>query len=157
MNQTEQDQPGERHDIVLKRRRGDLQAFDRRQHRDRRRDQRVAIEERGADDAEQDDGKALAADRAIGKGHQRKRPAFAVIVGAEQDQHVFDRDDQNQRPDDERQNAEDHRLERSLTASLRGMQVGSCRCRHRRRRCSRASAPKNCGAALPQGWSRWQR
>ena len=119
--ETEQDQHGQRHDIVLKRRRGDLQAFDRRQHRDRRRDQRVAVEECGADDAEQDDGEALAADRAIGERHQRERAAFAVIVGAEQDQHVFDGDDQDQRPDDERQDAEDHRLERSLAASRRRM------------------------------------
>ena len=119
--ETEQDQHGQRHDIVLKRRRGDLQTFDRRQHRDRRRDQRVAVEECGADDAEQDDGEALAADRAIGERHQRKRTAFAVIVGAEQDQHVFDGDDQDQRPDDQRQDAEDHRLERSLAASRRRM------------------------------------
>ena len=119
--EAEQDQHGERDDIVFERRRGDLQAFDRRQHRDRRRDQGVAIEERGADDAEQDDGEALAADRAIGERHQRERAAFAVIVGAEQDQHIFDGDDQDQRPDDERQDAEDHRLERSLAASRRGM------------------------------------
>jgi hypothetical protein len=119
--ETEQDQHGQRHDIVLERRRGDLQTFDRRQHRDRRRDQRVAVEECGADDAEQDDGEALAADRAIGERHQRKRAAFAVIVGAEQDQHVFDGDDQDQRPDDQREDAEDHRLERSLAAARRGM------------------------------------
>ena len=55
---------------------------------------------------------ALAAERAIGERHQGKRAAFAVIVGAEQDQHVFDGDDEEQRPDDERQNAQDHRLGR---------------------------------------------
>ena len=43
----------ERDDEGLERRRRELQPFDRRQHRDRRRDDRVAIEQRGAGHAEQ--------------------------------------------------------------------------------------------------------
>jgi hypothetical protein len=62
---------------------------------------------------------ALAAERAIGERHQGKRAAFAFIVGAEQDEHVFDGDDEEQRPDDERQNAQDHRLGRALAATGR--------------------------------------
>ena len=37
---------------------------------------------------------------------QRQRAALAVVVGAQQDQHVFDRDDDDQRPQDQRQHAE---------------------------------------------------
>jgi len=63
------------------------------------------VEQGGADDAEHDDDKALAAERAIGKRHQGECAAFAVVVGTEQDKHVFDGDDEEERPDDERQNA----------------------------------------------------
>ena len=38
---------------------------------------------------------------------KRKRPAFAAIVGAHRHQHIFDGDDQHQRPEDQAQHAED--------------------------------------------------
>ena len=117
--QGEQNQKGKRDDVSSKGGRGDGKSFHRRQHRDRRRDQGVAVEQCGADNAEQDDSQALAAERAIGERHQGERAAFAVIVGAEQDQHVFHGDDEDQRPDDERQNAEDHRLGRGLATARR--------------------------------------
>ena len=41
--------------------------------------------------------------------HQRKRPALALVVGVEQDQHVLERDDEQQRPGHQREDAE-HRL-----------------------------------------------
>ena len=37
---------------------------------------------------------------------QRERAALAVVVGAQQDQHVFERDGDDQRPHDQRQHAE---------------------------------------------------
>ena len=46
------------------------------------------------------------AERAGGQGRQRERAALAVVVGAQQDQHVFQRDDDDQRPQDQRQHAE---------------------------------------------------
>ena len=58
--QRDQDDDGERHDVGLEGRRRDLQALDRRQHRDRRRDDRIAVEQRGADDAEQDEARRAA-------------------------------------------------------------------------------------------------
>ena len=39
-----------------------------------------------------------------GKGHHA---AFAVIVGAQDDHHIFERDDQHERPEDEADNPED--------------------------------------------------
>jgi hypothetical protein len=41
---------------------------------------------------------------------QRKRAALAIAVGAKQDDHIFDGDDENERPDNERQDAEDRLL-----------------------------------------------
>ena len=53
--QRQQDDDGGRHHVVVHRRRGDIEAFERRQHGDRRRDRAVAIDQRGAEKAEQDD------------------------------------------------------------------------------------------------------
>ena len=39
---------------------------------------------------------------------KRQRTALAVVVGAQDEQHVLDRDDHDQRPEDERHDAEDH-------------------------------------------------
>jgi hypothetical protein len=54
---------------------------------DCRSDQRVAVKQRGADDAKKDDNHALAAECATGERHQNGVP-FAIIVGTQQDQHV---------------------------------------------------------------------
>ena len=117
--QAEQDHHRQRDDVRLESGSNDLEAFDRRQHRDRRGDHGIAVEQRGADDAEQDDGEALAPERAIGERHQGKCSTLAVIVGAKQDQHVFDGDDEDERPDDQRQDAEDGGLACGLTAARR--------------------------------------
>ena len=91
--QRDQDDDGERHHVVLERRRRQLQPLDRRQHRDRRRDHRVAEEHRRADDAEQQHDTGAPPERARGQRGERQRAALAVVVGAQQDQHVFDGDD----------------------------------------------------------------
>jgi hypothetical protein len=105
--QGEQDEDGQRNHKALESRRYHLKSFNRRQYRQRWRDHRIAIKQRGADHAEQDDGEAFSSERAMRESHQGKRSAFAVIIGAEQDDHVFHRDDEEQRPDDEREDAED--------------------------------------------------
>ena len=51
--QADQHRQRERHDVRLELRRGDLETFDRAQHRDRRRDDAVAVEERRTEDAGQ--------------------------------------------------------------------------------------------------------
>ena len=50
--QTEEDHAGERDDVALERRGRDLEALHRAEHRDRRRDQTVAVEEAGPEHAE---------------------------------------------------------------------------------------------------------
>ena len=55
------------------------------------------------------------AERALRQRHQRQRAALAVVVGAQQDHDVFERDDDDQRPEDQRQDAE-HRLARRRAA-----------------------------------------
>ena len=107
---------GERHDVVLERRRHELETFDRRQHRDRRRDHGVAEEHRGADHAEHQHERRAPAERARRERRERERAALAVVVGAQQDQHVFERDDDDQRPQDHRQHAE-HDLARDRPGS----------------------------------------
>ena len=42
-----------------------------------------------------------------GQRHQRHDAAFAAVVGAQHESHVFDGNHENQRPEDQRQNAED--------------------------------------------------
>ena len=92
------------------------------------------------------------AERARRQRRQRQRAAFAVVVGAQQDEHVFDRDDDDQRPQDQREHAE-HDLARdragfAAAPPLREThRAGWCRCRHRRRRRCRASSARMLGWA----------
>ena len=55
--------------------------------------------------SDEDEGRAPA-ERAGGERSQRQRAALAVIVGAQQDQHVFERDRDDQRPQNQREHAE---------------------------------------------------
>ena len=106
----EQQDQRDRDHIGLEQRGRDLQAFDRAQHRDRRGDHPVAVEQRGANQARRHDPEialAVPAGRAQHQRGQRQQAAFAAVVGAHDDRDVFDRDDQHQRPEDQRQRAED--------------------------------------------------
>ena len=154
--QHDQDHDGQRHDVGIERRRHDLEAFDRRQHRERRRDHRVAVEQRAADDAEQHQRAGALPMRVLRQRHQRQRAALAVVVGAQQDDDVFERDDDDQRPQDQRQHAEHGLAGRRAVGADRGVhrlaearRAGWCRCRHRRRRCCRASAARSRLRAAP--------
>ena len=104
--QADQDGNGQRHDVVLERGRDELQSFDRRQHGNRRRDHRVAQEHGSADDAEQEDQRGAPPECARRQRGQGQRAALPVVVGPQQQQHVFDRDHDDQRPQDQRQHAE---------------------------------------------------
>ena len=63
--------------------RGDLEALDRRQHRDRRRDHAVAVEQRGAEQAEQHERPMCARPdlAAVEQRQQGQDAALAVVVG----------------------------------------------------------------------------
>ena len=99
--------PGQ-HEVLQPRRR-DGETFHRAEHGDRGSDEAVAEEQRGAEHA---DGAhrcphAPVAAGARQQGTQREHAAFAAIVGAQHDGDVLDRDDQDQRPEDQRQQADD--------------------------------------------------
>ena len=83
-----------------------LEAFDRGEHRDRRRDHRVSEKHRSANDAKQEHQRSAPAQRAARQRGERERAAFPVVVRAQEDQHVFDGDHDDQRPQDQRQHAE---------------------------------------------------
>ena len=62
-----------------------------------------------------------AAEAAAHQGDERQDPALALVVGAQHEGDIFDRDDDRQRPEDQRQHAE-HLLGRGRRAAGRGMQ-----------------------------------
>jgi hypothetical protein len=80
-------------------------------------DRTVAVKQRRADDAEQYDGPACTRDGTMRERHQRKRAALALVVGAQENENVFGRDDEQQCPNDQRENAEDRLLGRRVAAS----------------------------------------
>ncbi len=104
--QHQQNEHGQRHDIGIEGGGDELDAFDCRQHRQRRRDHGVAVKQRTADNAEQDDGAAALADRTLRQRHQRQCASLAMVIGAQQDHHVFQRDDDDQRPQDQGENTQ---------------------------------------------------
>jgi hypothetical protein len=92
----------------LESRRRDFQSFHRGQHGDRRRDEPVAVEERSAEEA--DEQQETGADRvplaAQHQCHQCHDAAFALVVRAHDEGDVLDRHDDHQRPEHQRQDAE---------------------------------------------------
>ena len=91
---------------MVYRRRGDIEAFERRQHGNRRRDRAVAIDQRGAEQAQHDDHRPPPLLDAQER-HQGEDAALAVVIDGHGDGDVFDRRDQEQGPDHQRQDAED--------------------------------------------------
>jgi hypothetical protein len=103
----------------------DLESFDRAQHRDRRGQHAIAVEQRGAEQPGPENPAVGASQRRPQRQHhQRQDAALAAVVGAHQHDHVLDRDDQGQRPGDQRQDAVNprHRDHRSLKALLDGVE-----------------------------------
>ena len=108
--QPDQDHDRERHDGRRKRRRVGLQAFDGAEHRDGRRNRAVTIEQGGADEADDQQFRAPCSGLRMARVQQRQQrddAAFAAVVRAQDQKRVFDRDDQDQRPQDQRHHAED--------------------------------------------------
>ena len=105
--QPDQDDDRERDDELLERRRDELQAFDGRQHRDGRRDDGVAVEERGAGDAEPKDQRRVvrfATDwpSAI----SANMPPSPLLSARSSMMTYLSVTIEHQRPDDQRQHAE---------------------------------------------------
>ena len=88
----------------------ELEAFHGAEHRDGRRDDAVAIEQRGSDQPDDQQRGAPAPGRRtpdIEKRQQRDDAALAAVVGAHDQDGVFERDDHDQRPEDHRHDAHD--------------------------------------------------
>ena len=110
-----QNRDGQRHDIRTEQRCGNLETFNRAEHRNRRRDHAVAVQQSGSEDAERNQDRAPFGETSRDSagppeaGHQRSQredAPFALVVGAHNESDVLDRDDEDKRVDDERQDAE---------------------------------------------------
>ena len=108
--QQEQHEQGDGNDVFLEGGRDHLQAFDRRQHRDGRGDHAIAIEQAGAEHPYQQHGMAQPGPvlhRLRGQREHGHQAALAVVVGAQHQRHVLERDDDGQRPEEDGQDAVD--------------------------------------------------
>ncbi len=108
--QADQHDKRQRYRPVLQAVEGDLQPFYRRQYRDRRGDHAVAVEQRRADQAGNHHEGLQPAERRrrpARQGRQRHHPALALVVGTQDEDHVLDGNDPDQRPEDQRQHAKD--------------------------------------------------
>ena len=108
--QANQDYDAERDDNRRQPGRVDFEAFDRAQHRDGRRDDAVAVKQRRADQTDDQKGGAPDAVRCAPQVEQRQQrhdAAFTVVVGAHDQDRVFERDDHDQCPQDQRRHTQD--------------------------------------------------
>ncbi len=103
--QRHDDHRGDRHHEVLQRRLDDLDPLDRGQHGDRRSDHAVAEEQRGAEDAQRRQSGGVPSAALCAPAPQLRDQchdaALAVVVGAQGQQDVGDRDDDRHRPEHE--------------------------------------------------------
>ena len=101
-----------------------FQSFERRQNRNCRRDHGVAREQRRPDDSKEKDQRRLLSQRALCERLERQDAALALVVGLHQEQHVFSGDDDQERPNDERDDADhlDRSEFRALELAERGLQ-----------------------------------
>ena len=79
----------------------ETRAFDGRENRDGRGDDRIACKERGPRHGEAEHGQRAVADGEAGQRIERENPAFATVVGPQQEQDIFHRHDQGEGPDQE--------------------------------------------------------
>ena len=108
--QEEQHHQRERHDVLLELGRYHLKPFHRTQHRNRRGDDPITIKQAGAKNP--DDQQHATQSRAFFDGLRGQRQhchqtAFAIVVGPQYQHHVFDRDNDGQRPENDGQHAVD--------------------------------------------------
>jgi hypothetical protein len=92
---------------------GDAEAFDGAEHRDRRGDDAIAVEQTGAEQRRQGGHTEAGArlDRRARRQErgQRQDAALAFVVGAQHEGEVLDHHHEQQRPQDEREHAEHRR------------------------------------------------
>ncbi len=100
--QGDQDQYGERQHGVFERRGRKLQAFDSRQHGNRRCNHGIAVEHGRANHAERKQYGGPPAEHASREGGQRQGTALTIVVGTQQNQNILDGDRDGERPQDQR-------------------------------------------------------
>ena len=101
----DQDHYGGRQDVRAESRRDDVEPFECRKNRDRRRDRAVAIDQRRPEQPYRYDHRTVLPLHAE-KRHERQYSALAVIVDPHRERYVFDRRHDDQRPDHQRQRSE---------------------------------------------------
>jgi hypothetical protein len=101
--QPEQDRHRHRQHIGLEDLGADVEAFQRAQHRNGRRDDAVAIDQGGPEQSHRHEDAPAPRPSGADQRHQRQDSAFAVIVGPHHEDAVFDRDRDDQGPEDQRQ------------------------------------------------------
>ncbi len=103
--QRHDDRDRDRQHVMLEGRRDELDALHRRQHRDRRGDDGVAVEQ-GRTEQPQHEHDARAAERLAGQRHEGEDAALAAVVHAQQEDDVLHGHDDQERPEDQRGGAE---------------------------------------------------
>src|SRR6185503_1313928 len=108
--QAEEDRHGNRQDVGFEHVRADAQALDRAQYRNRGRHDSIAVKQRRAEKAEADHHRPRPESRlrpVWNQRHQRQDAALALVIRAQDEDQVFDRDDEHQGPEDQGQDADD--------------------------------------------------
>jgi hypothetical protein len=124
--QYDDDGDGHRNRGAVECRAEQFQALDGAEYRDRRCDQRIAVEQCRAQRGEQHDTGGPASPAAgipLQQGQHRQDAAFAGVVGAQDQQDVLERDDQRQAPQGQRQHAE-HRRGRGFAGGVQRFAEG---------------------------------
>jgi len=101
----------------------ELEALDRAQHGDRRRDHAVAVEQRRADQPDDQQGRAPTSARRVPDVEQREHgddAALAVVVRPHDQDRILGRHDDDQRPQDQGQDTQD-RVGRRHASGLDGL------------------------------------
>ncbi len=117
----DQDHCRDGNDQVRDRRHSDMQTFDGREHTDRRRDDRIAVEQRHADDTDHEKhpgAPGLFGVQALAERGQRHHTALTIVVGTHQDADVLDGHDDRNAPEHQRDHSEHVGLVRAHSASV---------------------------------------
>ena len=115
--QRQQDGKADRQHNSLESWRDEVEPLDGREHRDRGRDHRIAVKQGCAGHAEDCNHAATIAERSLRERHEAQGAAFTIVVGLEHHDDVLERDDDDERPNHQRQHAEDHVRRKRCRAS----------------------------------------
>jgi hypothetical protein len=142
---TEQDSNCRRHDVALEHVGRDVDALECAQYRDCRCDDAIAIKQGRSEQAHDDECAAAIEPGRAGERHQRQDPAFTMVVRAHHEEAVLDGDCDDERPQDQREDADGGLWGKLSTDGLddlfAGYRAGSSRGRHRRCRARRVLLP----------------